>query len=260
MNKAVRKTTGIIERNFSRHAGLYDEYADVQSLAADELIKRVPDGAFGRILDIGCGTGNYTLLLRDRFKTAEIEALDISADMVRVARHKCGGKRIGFIIADAERYDPAGLFDLITSNATFQWFDDLGRALERYTAALAPGGYMSFSTFGPLTFHELSRSIKETAGSGVGISSGGFPAAGTVASLLKKYFTDSSVEERTVKRSYASLGELLRHIKYTGTRGRGVEGMFNGRRGILSAVEKEYRLKFGRIEASYQIFFCGGRL
>ena len=76
----------IIARNFSRCAYLYDRYADVQKKAALEILGQIQDYSFSKILEIGCGTGNYTLLLREKFKRASITALDISRKMIEVAQ------------------------------------------------------------------------------------------------------------------------------------------------------------------------------
>lgn len=248
------KTT--VGRNFSRYAKRYDEYAGIQHATANELIKRSPAKAPRNILDIGCGTGNYTLLLRDKFRDADIKALDISREMVEIARRKCVGYDIDFSVVDAERLDLRDKFDLITSNATFQWFDDLRSSLRKYSSALAHGGSMLFSTFGPLTFRELSLSLKDALGKDSTISSGGFIGKDELTKMVKSSFAESVVEETILKKKYNSLEELLKHIKYTGTRGSGVSGISLWRRAMLNRVEEAYMSDFGGIEASYQIFYC----
>ncbi len=245
-----------VEMNFSRCAGLYDKYAGIQYAAAGELIKKSPEKAPRYILDIGCGTGNYTLLLRGKFKDAGIKALDISGDMVDIARRKCKDSGIEFFVADAENFAMRDKFDLITSNATFQWFDDLEPSLRKYRNALACEGSILFSTFGPLTFWELSRSVKKALGKDSAISSDGFPGKDELTKAVENNFAESVVEETILKRKYGSLEELLRHIKYTGTRGSGINGISLWRRAMLDRVEKAYVSNFGGIEASYQIFYC----
>ena len=258
MTRACCKVKNGIEKNFSRYADLYDEYADIQRMAADELIKKTPRKNLRSIIDIGCGTGNYTLLLRDKFKEALLKALDISGDMIRVARRKCGDEEIEFILADAERFDLRGGYDLITSNATFQWFSGLEASLERYRSVLAPGGSIIFSTFGPLTFSELGMALKKVLGPAAEISAGNFLAERTLAAIMKRHFSDSMVEESIIRRRYASIEELLMHIKYTGVRGSGIAGIPSWTRAVLDAVEKAYISEIGMIEASYQIFYCRG--
>ncbi len=150
-----------IARNFSRCAYFYDSYADVQKRAALEVLNGINDFSCGKILEIGCGTGNYTFILREKFRKAKITALDISGKMVEVAQKKLEDMNIEFIVADGESVVfPNEEFDLITSNTCFQWFTNLETALGKYKNLLKKNGLISFSVFGPLTFRELSVSVE----------------------------------------------------------------------------------------------------
>jgi malonyl-CoA O-methyltransferase len=230
----------------------------VQFQVADELIKMTPVSEAFNILDVGCGTGGYTALLRDKFADARIEAIDISREMIEIARHKYCDKRIQFVVADGERVDLRGKFDLVTSNAAFQWFSDLEGSLGRYKRALLNGGAMLFSTFGPLTFHELGRSLKEALNGEVRLSAEDFLSKKELTGIMSRHFGECFVEEKFIRREYRSLKDLLEHIKYTGTTGIGVNGLSRGRRDVFDMIEEAYRSVFGRIEATYQIFYCRG--
>lgn len=247
-----------LARNFSRYANLYDRYAGIQLLAAKELIGELPERDMRTILEIGCGTANYTLLLRERFKAADITAVDISGRMIEVARHKSGTKGINFIIADAEQLDLNRRFDLITSNACFQWFGDPDKTIAKYAKTLTENGAILFSAFGPQTFWELGRSLKEAVGEDVAISSVKFPDKNKLRSLLKKYFRENVVRELVIKETYPSLIELLNRIRYTGTRGSGIGNSILWKRRILERTEDAYRANFGGIAVTYQIFFYKG--
>ena len=247
-----------LARNFSRHANLYDRYAGIQLLAAKELIGELPERDMGAILEIGCGTGNYTLLLRKRFKTADITAVDISGRMIEVARHKTGTPGIEFIVADAEQLDLDKKFDLVTSNACFQWFGNPGKTIERYTRALTENGAILFSMFGPETFWELDRSLKDAVGEDVAISSGKFPDKDRLQSLLNRYFRENAVRELIIKETHPSLMELLNKIKYTGARGSGIGASLLWKKGVLKRMEDAYRANFGEIAVTYQIFLYKG--
>lgn len=249
---------GIIKKNFSRYAHLYDNYASVQYLAATRLIGYISSDSITNILEIGCGTGNYTLLLKKKFKTARIKAVDLSGRMTEIAKQKSPAGDIEFIVQDAEELDLAGKFELITSNVSFQWFDNLELAIAKYKDALIENGTILFSTFGPLTFHELGRSLKEVLGEKAVISSGNFLRKTDMERILNKYFRYSTITELVVKERYLSLAKLLNKIKYTGAKGSGVDGFPVWNRTMLSRIEDVYKSIFGAIEASYQIFFCKG--
>ena len=123
-------------KNFSRSASFYDRYADVQKNCATELLRRLTQVRFNKILELGCGTGNYCSLLREKFSEAQLTAVDISEPMIAVARNKLKGSKINFVVADAEDVSFGEGFDLVTSNACFQWFEDLERSLIRLNRCL----------------------------------------------------------------------------------------------------------------------------
>ncbi|NQT46289.1 MAG: malonyl-ACP O-methyltransferase BioC [Candidatus Omnitrophica bacterium] len=252
----VNKET--IRKNFSRYAQHYDDYCTIQHLCAFRLVDELRADSFSDILDIGCGTGNYTSLLRKRFPKAMITALDISREMIDIARSKLGTDSIDFIMADAEEIDLRKSFDLISSNATFQWFDDMVESLAKYKKLLNEDGLISFSAFGPLTFFELNISLQELFKEETAISSLGFVEKETLEEGLKPLFSEVEVEEELYKERYGSLGELLKKIKYSGVRGGGL-----GRSGFwtqekLNRLEDIYKNNFGEIIATHQVFFCRG--
>ncbi len=245
-------------RNFSRSALFYDTYANMQKRSAKELLDRVGRSRFERILELGCGTGNYSSLLNRRFAKARLTAVDLSREMIRVAEDKLKGREIEFLVADAQEIRIKGDFDLITSNACFQWFEDLERPLIRYKKMLKQGGLILFSVFGPLTFEEL-RFCVEDIFEGASLSAARFITKEKIASLLSRHFTRVEVEEKTYQETSATLGELLKKIKYTGAIGDGFGRKVFLSPGRLKKLETVYRKRFGAITATYQVFMCRGQ-
>lgn len=246
-----------IANNFSRCAHLYDKYADIQNKAAFELAGYLKNNNFSRILELGCGTGNYTLLLRDRFKNAGIRALDISEEMIAVAQKKLKHKDIEFIVADAEKIVPDHHFDLITSNACFQWLNDLKQALPRYAASLPRGGVLCFSIFGPRTFRELN-TVLESVLKTSRVDSTFFCNRDDLKAVLKTNFKSVQINEVCYKESLMSFKNLLEKIKYSGVRGNGLDKRIYFSRGLLEKLQKTYLDKFQQIRVTYQVFFCYG--
>jgi malonyl-CoA O-methyltransferase len=246
-----------LARNFSKSALFYDQYADVQRKSARALVHRLNRRRFGKILDVGCGTGIYALLLREKFVGARLMALDISEKMVAVAQDKCRGKKIDFLVADGECFDQKEKFDLITSNACFQWFEDLESALIRYKRMLSKEGVISFSIFGPLTFQELNASLKSVF-QDAHVPAACFIDREKLTSLLKVHFKNIRVDEIIYEEEFASLNDFLKKIKYTGTSGSGLRrDVFFGSK-KLAALEAQYRHQFKQIKATNQVFFCKG--
>lgn len=246
----------VVRRNFARSAKVYDRYSTVQDICGLKLIKKITDRGFSKVLDIGCGTGNYTGLLKERFPRAQIKAIDISKEMVGISKEKLKGKSIEFITADAEAINFSEDFDLISSNATFQWFDNLSMVLKRYTKFLEKDGLILFSTFGPDTFCELQSSLKEFSQNSLALPAVNFPNKETIVNVLKGFLKQVKIEEVIFKETHSSLKELLEKIKYTGVRGSSRSGFWT--KSKVSTIEKIYLNSFNKISVTYQVYFCQG--
>lgn len=121
-----------------------------------DLLARIPDLPTGRpprIADLGCGAGNVTALLAARWPTAEITGFDNSPQMLdRAAADHAGptpgGGRIDFAETDVRTWQPDAPYDLIVSNATFQWVPGHTDRFADWSAALTPGGSFAFQVPG----------------------------------------------------------------------------------------------------------------
>lgn len=249
----------IIVKNFSRSAHLYDEYAHVQRRVADELITRIEQGNYSNILEIGCGTGYYTLLLKEKFDTARIKAIDLSGEMIEVAQNRLRDRGIEFTIVDAEMADLEDKYDLITSNAAFQWLNSPEASIGKFENALTDKGVFAFSVFGPSTFMELKESLKAVLAGDIFIASDKFLREEEIADMVKKYFHEVKISDHLFREKHATLAELLKKIKYTGTQGSGLNTKFIWNERLLKKIEETYLDRFGGITATYQVFFCEAR-
>ncbi|OAH14113.1 trans-aconitate 2-methyltransferase [Streptomyces jeddahensis] len=142
-----------------------------------DLLARVPDlpaeaaGRPPRIADLGCGPGNVTRLLADRWPAAHITGFDNSPEMLAraepLAGPTAGGGRLDFAPADATTWAPSPdePYDLIISNATLQWVPDHAECFPSWIAGLVPGGTLAFQV--PSNFdapsHVLMREMAESA-------------------------------------------------------------------------------------------------
>ena len=258
-----------VERRFSIGASRYEAHAHVQRLSAADLLAFTLDAPEGlrveSILEPGCGTGLYTRMLLDAFPDASIDGVDISEAMVRLAGERVADPRARFGMADAEEI-VAGRYDLITSNATFQWFLSFDRTVRRLASLLSDGGRLTFSFFGPGTFAELDEALRaeragrgEDAGerrAGGGTASAGFLSRRDIEASLSGVFSRRDVVERVYRQDFRDLADLLKSIRYTGTGGsKSREPWSPGR---LARVEQAYRERFGGIRATYQVFLCRG--
>ncbi|MEU3659444.1 trans-aconitate 2-methyltransferase [Streptomyces sp. NPDC032940] len=135
-----------------------------------DLLARIPGLPTepARIADLGCGPGNVTSLLADRWPTARITGYDNSAEMLARAEEHAGptlgGGRLDFAPADARTWTPAEPHDLIVSNATLQWVPGHAERLADWIAALKPGGTLAFQVPGNFDApsHRLMRDLADS--------------------------------------------------------------------------------------------------
>jgi malonyl-CoA O-methyltransferase len=251
-------TKEIVERNFSRHARHYDAYDAVQRTIGAHLIARLGTERFARILDVGCGTGAYTRLLHERYRGARTRGIDLSAAMIEEAGGRAAGEGIEFVLGDAETVAFDAPFDLITSNACFQWFANLDGTLARCGEALAEGGLLAFSSLGPGTFRELGECLDAVLPARQPISARSFANQSELEAVLGRHFGDVSFTREVMTEEYSSLLELLSAIKYTGTRGRGLDGV-RITKTVLRRLEEVYKERIGATVATYEVFYCLAR-
>jgi trans-aconitate 2-methyltransferase len=119
----------------------YLKFEDERTRPPRDLLAQVPLQHPQRVVDLGCGPGNSTELLVERFPQAEVIGLDSSPDMLRKARARLPA--CAFIEADIAAWTPAERADLLFANAAFQWVPDHPRVLRRLLEALPEGGVLA---------------------------------------------------------------------------------------------------------------------
>jgi len=119
----------------------YLAFEDERTRPVRDLLAAVPTAPVRRAVDLGCGPGNSTEVLIDRFPGAEVHGVDRSEEMLAAARARLPG--VPFALADIETWDDPGGYDVILANAVLQWMDGHERLLPRMAARLAPGGSLA---------------------------------------------------------------------------------------------------------------------
>jgi trans-aconitate 2-methyltransferase len=118
--------------------GQYLRFEDERLRPALDLLARVPLDRPTRIVDLGCGAGNVSAILKQRFPSADVLGVDGSAAMLEKARAAAPGCR--FEQADASAWQPDVPPDLIYSNAALHWLPDHATLFPCLVSLLAPGG------------------------------------------------------------------------------------------------------------------------
>jgi malonyl-CoA O-methyltransferase len=252
-----------IRRNFARRVKSYDRHACMQRLMAHGLLEVAQKMVVRsrRILEIGCGTGYLTQLLRQANQEARLVALDLDASLVDAARQRLGpAAGVEWLVADGES-PLKGEYDLIIANASFQWFTKPAATMAAYYRSLAPGGTLSFSTLGPGTFRELAGALAQAAESlklpnAPKIPAQDFSDRETWSERLHRAgFRQVQLAREMVTSTFPSVREFLRDLQATGaTNPR--PSPFSPR--LLTAMIAAYQARYSKddaIPASYEMIW-----
>jgi trans-aconitate 2-methyltransferase len=133
----------------------YLKFADERTRAASELLARVPLARVQRVVDLGCGPGNSTALLRERWPDAGLSGVDNSPQMLERARRDFPS--IEWILGDAGSYLPPEPADLLFANAVFHWLPDHATLFPSLIAKVRKGGVLAVQM--PQNFEEPSHRL-----------------------------------------------------------------------------------------------------
>ncbi len=134
----------------------YLQFADERSRPFFDLVARIRAESPRSVVDLGCGPGQLTVTLAQRWPAAAVEGIDSSPEMIsKAADH--AGPSVSFRVADLAQWRPAQRVDVLVSNATLQWVPGHRLLLPQLVAAVVPGGWFAFQV--PGNFSEPSHRL-----------------------------------------------------------------------------------------------------
>jgi trans-aconitate 2-methyltransferase len=122
----------------------YLTFADHRGRPFRDLVARIGADQPRRVVDLGCGPGNQTVTLADRWPGATIEGIDSSPEMVEAARSLGVAARIG----DVNDWSPAADTDVVLTNAVLQWVPGHTELLRRWAGQLPSGAWLAMQVPG----------------------------------------------------------------------------------------------------------------
>ncbi len=247
-------------QSFNRAADTYDAVAELQYEIGDRMLERMDFIRLKpqRILDLGAGTGKFTAALMQRYRKADVIALDIAPAMLAHVQQRGGWMRKPqCVCADAEVLPFADdSFDFIFSNLMLQWCTDLEATLAELRRVLSPGGLLMFTTFGPDTLMELRASWADA---------NGYPHVNRFTDLhdvgdllLQTKWADPVMDSERITVTYRELPRLMQDLKQLGAhnvtagRPRGLTGRHTWQR--MAEAYERYR-EDGVLPASYEVVY-----
>jgi trans-aconitate 2-methyltransferase len=145
--------------------GQYLRYAGERARPFFDLLARVGAEDPRYVADLGCGPGNLTAALADRWPAAEVAGVDNSPEMIAAAgEHARGRDRLSFTLGDIRDWRPDRPLDVLVSNAVLQWVPGHLDLIETIAGWLAPGGTFAFQV--PANFdspsHVVIRELRQS--------------------------------------------------------------------------------------------------
>jgi trans-aconitate 2-methyltransferase len=144
-------------------AGQYLRYGGERSRPFFDLIAQVGATDPAYVADLGCGPGNLTAALAERWPGAVVVGVDNSPEMIAAAVSgvdsgvASGAAALTFQLGDVWHWRPARPVDVLVCNAVLQWVPGHQELLLNWADLLAPGGWLAFQL--PGNFDQPSHAI-----------------------------------------------------------------------------------------------------
>ncbi len=258
-----------VAQSFSHAAPRYDSLARLQRALGDELLRFLENeyatntdlttqGLAGVGLDVGSGTGVYSLALAQIESVTQVVSLDIADGMLRYAQQQRHHEAINWLQADAESIPLAeASVDFIFANLSLQWSERPSVLFAELARVLKPGGMLAFNTLGPKTLHEL-RHAWENVDPFVHVNE--FIGLSQLVEAMPTTLVADRFESFDKVLSYSQLGDLLNELKGIGAsnhnqgRPAGLGG--RSRLNALYNAYEGFRNKNDQLPATYEVI-CG---
>ena len=144
----------------------YEKFKSQRSKPFFDLIRLIQDVEIGTAVDLGCGTGELTRALYDRFSIKHLFGLDSSPDMLAKSEgFATPGLRFG--LGDIAEYQPEMPLDLLVSNAALQWVPDHASLFPKLLGFVKSGGQVAIQV--PFNFDHPSHVVARIPRPGRGV-------------------------------------------------------------------------------------------
>lgn len=255
-----------VRRAFSRAARGYDAVAVLQREVCQRMLERLDYIKLqpAKILDAGSGTGWGTRQLAQRYPAAQVVALDMALGMLQVARGQSGWWRKLFassqqsqVCADVEALPlAAGSMEMVWSNLTLQWCNDLPAAFRGLHRVLKVDGLLMFSTFGPDTLKELRGAFHGVDGYSHTNRFADMHDIGDM--LLHSGFSEPVMDMEIITLTYDDVKAVMQELRGIGAhnatagRARGMMG-----KAAWQAVQENYERhrRNGKLPATFEVVY-----
>ena len=250
-----------LRRAFSHAAVNYDSLTSLHKAIGRELVRKVimKDDCV-RILDAGCGTGYISRKMKFYFPDADVIGLDLAEGMLAQVRKD--EEVIHVIQADSACLPfQDATFDIIISNLSYHWVEDLMHAFKDVNRTLKDDGIFAATLFGSRTFEELFQSIAEASVNPKSLNIRRLNSIETIERILNAaQFQNIKVEFELIKIEFQDLWDLIKWTKSIGANVLPHEGFIG--RDCLERANQYYREQYpyhDGVQATLEVVWIEGR-
>lgn len=238
-----------LRADFNAAASRYNAHAGLQEHVLRQLLQLLgPIPKEARVLDAGCGTGNFSVFTGHRNTVALDSAFSMCKQAQAATPHSINANMSRLPFANAS-------FDVVFSSLALQWAENWQATIAEWLRVLKPKGIIAFSSFAQGTLHELAESFA-TVDRHPHISH--FMNAAELSAYPELHH-----KEETVTEYYPSVTALAKHLKALGARNKTT----HQRRSLMTprqmeAVERYYASHFGTPEGlrvSWNLLYAIGQ-
>ncbi|MDP1602343.1 MAG: malonyl-ACP O-methyltransferase BioC [Legionella sp.] len=205
---------------FNQQAVNYEKAAKVQLEIGQRLFERLSYLKIKPryVLDLGCGTGVFTPLLKKKYPDAQVIGVDLAYGMLLESRKKQRLWRKWPLINGDMTALPFvdGLFDLVFANQVIHWAEPLSLVIRELNRVMNAEGCLMFSTLGPDSFIQLKKSWEQADGHAHTNVFADMHDIGDC--LLRERFLDPVVDMELLTVNYPDLARLMKSLKAQGVR------------------------------------------
>jgi trans-aconitate 2-methyltransferase len=124
--------------------GVYRRFSGERGRPFFDLVARVWASDPRYVVDLGCGPGNLTAALAQRWPQADVVGVDNSREMIGAAQAEAGQwPRLSFALGDLREWRAERPVDVLVSNAALQWVPAHQHLVRRWPDMLSPGGWLA---------------------------------------------------------------------------------------------------------------------
>ncbi|WP_150539487.1 malonyl-ACP O-methyltransferase BioC [Actinobacillus vicugnae] len=248
----------LIAERFIAHSNEYDEHALAQQQINQQLVQllaQTDKASFKRVLEIGCGTGDFTQKLLAIYPIEQLVVNDLSAVFRKPLLQKIAKNRplvsFEFMEGDAEHLVFEGKFDLLSSASAIQWFEHPQAFVRQASDLLQTGGVLLFNSFSSENLTEIRQLT------GVGLT---YPNQQDWQAWLGNDFTKLHIHQQQIRLAFPSPLAVLQHLRQTGVT---ATSRNIWTRKMLSEFNQQYLARFSCEQGVYltytPIFILGVR-